>query len=111
MILVIGGCSSGKKEFVKNHFHFTSDDFSSNIEEQTAVFYQLHRQDCSDPDKLLPLLRQKKVVISTEIGSGIVPIDKNQRKQREEVGRLCCTLAQEATEVYRVIAGIGQKIK
>lgn len=111
MIFVIGGCASGKKQFVKNNFHFSDDDFSTHLEDHAAVFHQLHLQDCSDPATLLTKLREKKVVISTEIGSGVVPMDKNQRKQREEVGRLCCILAQEATDVYRVVAGIGQKIK
>jgi len=51
------------------------------------------------------------VIITDEIGSGIVPLDVKERKWREVHGRICCQLAGRADAVFRVIAGIGQKIK
>lgn len=51
------------------------------------------------------------ILISDEIGSGIVPIDGFEREYRERTGRLLVALAAKAEEVVRVICGIGQKIK
>lgn len=41
----------------------------------------------------------------------IVPMDELQRKYREMIGRICTELASGAEEVYRVICGIGIRIK
>ena len=51
------------------------------------------------------------VIISDEIGNGIVPVDAFERDYRERTGRMLITLASQADEVVRVICGIGQKIK
>lgn len=51
------------------------------------------------------------VIISNEIGYGIVPIEKFDREYREVTGRVCCEIAKNAKEVHRVICGIGNIIK
>lgn len=51
------------------------------------------------------------VVISNEIGYGIVPMDKFERRYRELTGRICCDIAKESKEVHRVVCGIGTIIK
>ena len=51
------------------------------------------------------------IPISDEVGCGIVPMDAFDREYREAVGRACCCLGEEAEEVWRVTAGIGQRIK
>ena len=51
------------------------------------------------------------VIISDEIGNGIVPVDAFERDYRERTGRMLITLASQADEVVRVLCGIGQKIK
>lgn len=51
------------------------------------------------------------IIISDEIGCGIVPMDKADREWRELHGRICCNLAQNSRKVYRVICGIGNRIK
>jgi adenosylcobinamide kinase/adenosylcobinamide-phosphate guanylyltransferase len=51
------------------------------------------------------------VIVTDEIGYGIVPVDKAEREYREVAGRICTRLAAEADEVYRVICGIGTRIK
>ena len=51
------------------------------------------------------------ILISDEIGNGIVPMDAFEREYREQTGRILIELAKEAEEVIRVICGIGQKIK
>ena len=51
------------------------------------------------------------VIISDEIGNGIVSIEAFEREYRERTGRVLVELAKKAEEVERVICGIGQKIK
>lgn len=51
------------------------------------------------------------IIITDEIGCGIVPVDKEERDYREIHGRICCRLAQEADEVVRVYCGMGQHLK
>jgi adenosyl cobinamide kinase/adenosyl cobinamide phosphate guanylyltransferase len=50
-------------------------------------------------------------VIATEVGSGVVPVDKEERAAREAAGRLTCLLAQRADTVVRVFCGIPMVIK
>ncbi len=51
------------------------------------------------------------VIISDEIGNGIVPVEPFEREYRERAGRLLVRLADRAEEVERVLCGIGQRIK
>ena len=51
------------------------------------------------------------IILSDEIGNGIVPMDAFDREYRDRLGRILISLAKEADEVVRVICGIGQKIK
>lgn len=51
------------------------------------------------------------VIVTNEVGSGIVPIDAFDRKYREAVGRVCTELAAASEQVDRVICGIGVRIK
>lgn len=57
------------------------------------------------------LPERQVIVIMNETGSGITPMELSQRKLRDEMGKIGCALAAEAEEVYRVIAGIGIRIK
>lgn len=51
------------------------------------------------------------VVVSTEVGYGVVPIDAFDRNYREAVGRVCTCLAAHSEKVTRVLCGIGTVIK
>ncbi len=55
--------------------------------------------------------KEELVIISDELGNGIVPMDAFEREYREKTGRLQILLAKEADEVVRVLCGIGQRIK
>lgn len=52
-----------------------------------------------------------KILITDEIGCGIVPVDPFERMYREETGRICCRIAAGSKEVWRVCCGLGQRIK
>lgn len=51
------------------------------------------------------------VVISDEVGYGLVPADPFERRYRETAGRICTRLAADAAQVDRVVCGIGTTIK
>ncbi len=51
------------------------------------------------------------VLVSQEVGYGVVPMDAFDRKYREAVGRVCTSLAAKSTKVTRVVCGIGTVIK
>ncbi len=51
------------------------------------------------------------IIISDEVGNGIVPMEAEEREYRERLGRILCTLAEKAEKVERVICGIGQRLK
>ena len=57
------------------------------------------------------LSRQFKVVIATEVGGGVVPVDAGERDAREAAGRLACLLAQQADTVVRVFGGLPMALK
>lgn len=51
------------------------------------------------------------ILVSDEVGYGVVPIDVFDRAYREAVGRICTKLAAYSSEVTRVVCGIGMVIK
>ena len=51
------------------------------------------------------------LLVSDEIGYGVVPVDAFDRAYRERVGRICTELASFSKKVVRVVCGIGTVIK
>lgn len=51
------------------------------------------------------------IILYTEVGSGLVPVDETERLYREVSGRLSILLAEQADEVYRVVAGLAKRLK
>ena len=54
---------------------------------------------------------QDTVLIYSEVGCGVVPMEPAARVFREAVGRVGCLYAAAADEVYRVTAGIPLRLK
>ena len=52
-----------------------------------------------------------RAVIATEVGCGVIPLDRGERIWRENAGRLACLLADRADEVVFVQCGIGIRVK
>lgn len=113
MLLIVGGESSGKRSFAIG-LGYEAGDISENISDGKPVIYHLEKLVSASPetaDGLLPRLMEKKVVICNEVGSGIIPVDRNERKAREATGRLCVLLAQRADCVVRMVSGLPMVIK
>jgi len=65
----------------------------------------------TDSETLAAELGCYRVVIATEIGGGVVPIDPAERAKREAAGRLACALARRADTVIRVCCGLPELLK
>ncbi|MBP0955977.1 MAG: bifunctional adenosylcobinamide kinase/adenosylcobinamide-phosphate guanylyltransferase [Oscillospiraceae bacterium] len=123
MILIIGGAYQGKTEYARSlgisDICDGASEGTDRIWKHSAVNnFQLlvKRQLEAGLDPLLEAERllQKNpdiLIISTEIGGGIVPIEKSERLWREAVGKVCCFLARNSSRVVRVICGIPTIIK
>ena len=69
------------------------------------------RAIAEDEEALAAALAEYPVVISVEIGGGVVPADKKQREARERAGRLACLLAERADTVVRLCCGLPEILK
>lgn len=128
MILVIGGAYCGKSSFIKSKFHIEDKDIVDgedlcvhNIEQYRVIsnlekYIEKILRDNDNVNKQLELLllnihNSNLIIEMREMGSGIVPIDMFARTYREYVGRFSCDIAEKAEAVYRVVCGLGMKIK
>ena len=107
MIFVTGPLFSGKRECIRTALSLSPEDFS-----QRAVWdvEQLAAQ-VPDLEALAEELSVREIVIASEVGGGIVPIDPGERRAREAAGRLSCLLARRAETVVRVVCGLPQVLK
>lgn len=124
MNLIIGGAYMGKRTFAMERYGFSEEDicdvavdgldfrkpcsthleafvsFCIQREMDAVVWFQSHR-DCW----------RDSVLICRDISAGIVPLQPEDRRWREETGRLLQYLAGEAEHVYRVFCGLGVALK
>lgn len=125
MIFIIGGSYQGKTDYAVNNFGFSEKE----IAEGSAPCDKLQNAKCirhfedfiasaiernEDPLKLtMELLNSNPdaVIIMTEIGCGIIPIERSERIYRELVGKTGCLLAGQAEKVIRLTCGIPSVIK
>lgn len=109
MILIIGGACQGKTTYAKEQF---GEEYSIIDEYHLRVREQL--KEGKDPLKEAESLlkdHEDCIIVSNEVGYGLVPIDAFERAYREAVGRVNCYLARKASQVIRIICGIGTNIK
>lgn len=123
MIFVFGGRYSGKSEYVMREMNvskITGYDAEYDRLKKAQAVRDLHLLikkimiDGGDPMAHIQGLIADNpdiIIISDEIGYGVVPVDKFDREWREAVGRISCYLAEKAENVIRVVCGIGNKIK
>ncbi|RDY33130.1 bifunctional adenosylcobinamide kinase/adenosylcobinamide-phosphate guanylyltransferase [Lachnotalea glycerini] len=125
MIFVTGGAFQGKTEFVKEHFNIQEQEIVDGclceyhkiyharvINHFEGLLLRLLKENKSVSKVIEDLLWENKnaIIISTEIGCGLVPVDTFEREYRETVGRSCCQIVKNANQVYRVHCGIATKI-
>ena len=62
-------------------------------------------------EKLADELSAYDIVLATEVGGGVVPMDPAERAGREAAGRLACLLAARAECVVQMFCGIPTVLK
>ncbi len=67
--------------------------------------------DAADLNRLADELADYDIVIATEVGGGVVPMDPAERAAREAAGRLACLLAARADCVVQMFCGIPTVLK
>jgi len=80
------------------------------------IIYDFHElvRNCADPKGFAESFvssHPECIIVADEVGSGVVPIDKNDRLFRENAGRALCIIARNSESVTRVVCGIGVRIK
>lgn len=114
MIFIVGGAYQGKKAFAEQKFagYQIVDAYHACVRKQLQAGEnpmeqaRLMLEDAGRTGSISAL-----VVISDELGYGLVPVEYEERIYRETNGRVNCYLAEQAEQVYRVVAGIATKIK
>jgi len=113
MILVIGGQGAGKRDYLRA-LGYADGQIADGVLDARPVLYGLEKLVFDDPagsGALFEPLCGKEVVCCREVGSGIIPLEKDDRDAREATGRLCVRLAQRADRVVRIVAGIPAVLK
>jgi adenosyl cobinamide kinase/adenosyl cobinamide phosphate guanylyltransferase len=121
MRLVIGGAYQGKLEYVLTKYGKSlvcdgntctlEDTFTCGVINNFQWLIKRYFQTVEEATNYLENLLEcnnNVVIISTEIGCGIVPISREDRDYRELVGRVCCEVSKRAETVERVFCGIAK---
>ena len=124
MRMIIGGAFQGKMEYAQKEYPGIRwvDGAACSEEEllQCEGVYHFHLYIRKSMEKYEEMrlfadriIRENPqiVIITDEIGYGLVPIDAFERRYSEETGRICTRLAAFSERVYRVVCGIGLPIK
>lgn len=127
MDLYIGGCAQGKLGYVLRQTGISAEQVADGAEglpeddcQGVRIINHFHLlvrgllKEGKHPEDLaedLIMRHPHLVLISDEVGNGIVPMTKEDREYRERLGRILCSLAARAERVERIICGMGQRIK
>ena len=100
MIFITGPLYSGKRTFAQK----LAGRCRLDVQELAA--------DAADLPALADKLASEyDILIATEVGGGVVPMDAGQRAGREAAGRLACLLAARADCVVQMFCGIPTVLK
>ena len=106
MIFVTGPLYAGKQEYIQRALGLSDADFAAR------AVRDVQELACGAAlPALVDRLAEKDIVIATELGGGLVPVDRAEREKREAAGRLACLLAARAETVVRVCCGLPQVLK
>lgn len=106
MIFVTGPLYAGKKTWIRERLGLTEAEFAA-----CAVWDVQDLVPAGNLEALADQLSMRRIVIATEVGCGVVPMDPAERERRETAGRLSCLLAERAKTVVRVCCGLPQLLK
>ena len=103
MIFITGPLYSGKRTFAQT---LPGHNLKMRADVQTLA------ADAADLSALADrLAHEYDILIATDVGGGVVPMDANERADREAAGRLACLLAARADCVVQMFCGIPTVLK
>lgn len=118
MIFITGGLGQGKLNYVFEKSGLTEANVAVKPEdvEQKLILAGVETWLKNHPGRAgvietAVMKNPDLIVICGEVGCGVVPIAPEERAWREEVGRLCCRLAERADRVERIFCGLGMVLK
>lgn len=126
MHIIIGGAFNGKRAYVKQLIEATwyEQELPENVEGNIVLaniegILHAHLEeeeeqvasDIAGKIRLLDAQSDELIVILTDMGRGVVPLEKEQRQLRDTCGRLYQLLFKEATTITRIWYGIPEILK
>lgn len=128
MILIIGGAYQGKTTFAKESYKLSSEDIVNGKDlllgsldiksykciddfEKFVLACLEAKRDALEEAKSLISRNNSLIIICKELGCGVVPIDREERRYREAVGRVSSYLARESESVIRIFCSLPQRLK
>lgn len=124
MKMIIGGAFQGKSHLAEAKYpeiqwvKGTEAGLEEIMKAEGVIgFHEFIRTEMkkgNDVSRLAEMLIERNpnvVLVSDEVGYGVVPLDAFDREYREKVGRICTKLAAYSSSVIRVVCGIGTVIK
>lgn len=120
MKLYIGGCHQGKTAYVLSQTGLRpvpctpEEALSAPTVNSFHLLCRSILEENGDLNAYVDALLTRNpgaVVVSDEIGLGVVPLDPFERRWREETGRALCRLAAASDQVERIVCGIGVRLK
>ena len=109
MKLYIGGAYQGQTELARQET--PEGELFERFHETIREKVQKEGQDAPAFAEKFCREHPDAVVVSDEVGSGVVPMEAEDRTFREAVGRVLCVIARNAEQVTRCVCGIGVRIK
>lgn len=124
MKLIIGGYAQGRLAYTLQKYHLTEKDVWDvmhsdtwqgqkiiyHTEELVTKWLNAGKNITQEMKKLIPEW-EHAILITQEVGCGLVPVSAEQRQWREEVGRMNQLLAENADTVERICCGLGMYLK
>lgn len=114
MELILGGAYQGKLTWAVRQYGLTPDELcdlaqSDPIPGKRCYFHlEAYTRRTAQPQLAC---FGDAIVISREIGSGVVPIDPQERLWRERHGALLQKIAAKSTRVTRIFCGLAEVLK
>lgn len=122
--MVTGGAYQGKRQFAEKLYgNLQWEDGATCLGEAIYTCEGIYHfetyirrmlEEGKELEGLAEGIAQKNpglVIITDEIGYGLVPMDAFERKYRELTGRICTDLAAHSCRVDRVVCGVGMLLK
>ena len=115
MHLILGGAYQGKLSWAVETYHLPQEslcDLSAGFVPGKRCYYHLEAFTRASAAPVSPeLFPEDAIIISREIGSGIVPMDAGERAWRERHGALLQKLAHSSRQVTRIFCSLPQPLK